>query len=171
MGGLRGAAPPICNYCCLSVLKRKPPVLSAPRCVLRVSVELKSRPAEASDMVFFFKNLRALLSLVSLITFCFHFLFFAKSPHRAISCGFFFFFDTFFLLILFSSQKAPMKRFRVGSSSSSFEVGVGVDQNLQTQLRVGVEPRPQPRVRGWRPPHSLMVWFHLSSAIRGWGGG
>lgn len=148
-------------------------MLSAPRCVLRVSVELKSRPAEASDMVFF-KNLRALLSLVSLITFCFHFLVFAKSPHRAISCGFFFFFDTFFLLILFSSQKAPMKRFRVGSSSSSsFEarVGVGVDQNLQTQLRVGVEPRPQPRVRGWRPPHSLMVWFHLSSAIRGWGGG
>ena len=84
------------------------------------------------------------------------------------------FFCAFFLLILFSSQKAPMKRFRVGSSSSSsFEagVGVGVDQNLQTQLRVGVEPRPQPRVRGWRPPHSLMVWFHLSSAIRGWGGG
>ena len=160
-------------------------MLSAPRCVLSVSVELKSRPAEASHMVFFSKkrggwggrsppHLRALLSLVSLITFCFHFLFFAKSPHRAISCGFFFFFDTFFLLILFSSQKAPMKRFRVGSSSSSsFEagVGVGVDQNLQTQLRVGVEPRPQPRVRGWRPPHSLMVWFHLSSAIRGWGGG
>ena len=148
-------------------------------------MELKSRPAEASHMVFFFKKAGGLGGAqplpicehyyrFSLITFCFHFLFFAKSPHRAISCGFFFFFDTFFLLILFSSQKAPMKRFRVGSSSSSsFEagVGVGVDQNLQTQLRVGVEPRPQPRVRGWRPPHSLMVWFHLSSAIRGWGGG
>ena len=29
-------AAPICNYCCLSVAKRKPPVLSAARCVLRV---------------------------------------------------------------------------------------------------------------------------------------
>ena len=46
-----------------------------------------------------------------------------------------------------------MKRFRVGSSSSSFEagvgVGVGVDQNLQTQLRVGVEPVGDPRIPSW----------------------
>ena len=125
-------------------------MLSAPRCVLRVSVELKSRPAEASDMVFF-QKFASIIIACFLDYFLLSFLFFAKSPHRAISCGFFFFFDTFFLLILISSQKAPMKRFRVGSSSSSsFEagVGVGVDQNLQTQLRVGVEPRPQPRVRG-----------------------
>ena len=51
-------SPSICNYCCLSVLKRKPSVLSAPR--LRVSMSLKAGLQKPAIWFFFFKKAEGL---------------------------------------------------------------------------------------------------------------
>ena len=67
-----------------------------------------------------------------------------------------------------TKSKGPMKRFRVGSSSSSFEAEFGgwVDQNCKPNLGLGLNPDPNPGSAVADPRIPSWVWFQLSSAIR-----